>query len=179
MSQPGSSKQKMVDLPEDRLTPAPSILLSQLLEWITSVRFKCAVLPESCQEIRCPIHLSHRAVHIKVAHSLVTDSFLLAFRQFIARRGQVREMRSDNGTNLPVENMSYDSQSKHGITARFPNKCCRTISSGVLAPLMAHTTVEFRNVAFVQCGESCALFFKRHVSKTKASLPLCVKGKVI
>ena len=41
-----------------------------------------------------------RAVHIAIAHSLDTDSFLLALRRFIARKGQVQELRSDNGTNL-------------------------------------------------------------------------------
>ena len=39
-------------------------------------------------------------VHIKVAHSLDTDSFLLALRRLIARGGQVREMRSENGTSF-------------------------------------------------------------------------------
>lgn len=33
-------------------------------------------------------------------HSLDTDSFVLALRRFIARRGQVKEMRSDNGRNF-------------------------------------------------------------------------------
>ena len=41
-----------------------------------------------------------RAIHIKVAPSLDTDSFINALRRFIARRGQVRELRSDNGTNF-------------------------------------------------------------------------------
>ena len=44
--------------------------------------------------------LSLRAVHIEVASSLETDSFLQALRRFVARRGAVREIRSDNGTNL-------------------------------------------------------------------------------
>ena len=41
-----------------------------------------------------------RAVHIETTCTLETDSFLLALRRFIARRGPVRSIRSDNGTNF-------------------------------------------------------------------------------
>ena len=41
-----------------------------------------------------------RAVHIEVSHRLDTDSFLLTLRRLIARTGQVKEIRSDNGTNF-------------------------------------------------------------------------------
>lgn len=44
--------------------------------------------------------LAVRAVHIKVASSFVTDSFIKALRCFTARRGQVQELRSDNETNF-------------------------------------------------------------------------------
>lgn len=44
--------------------------------------------------------LALRAVHIEVAASLETDSFINALRRFIARRGQVKEICSDNGTNF-------------------------------------------------------------------------------
>ena len=37
---------------------------------------------------------------MELCHSLETDSFILALRRFIARRGQVKELRSDNGTNF-------------------------------------------------------------------------------
>ena len=38
-------------------------------------------------------------MHIETANSLETDSFLNALRPFVARRGPVREIRSDQGTN--------------------------------------------------------------------------------
>ena len=44
--------------------------------------------------------LAIRTVHIEVANSLDTDSFLNALRRFVARRGQPEEIRSDNGTNF-------------------------------------------------------------------------------
>ena len=44
--------------------------------------------------------LSSRAEHIEAANPLEADSFLNALRRFIARRGPVREIRSDQGTNI-------------------------------------------------------------------------------
>ena len=44
--------------------------------------------------------LATRAIHIELAGDLSTDSFLLALRRFISRRGNVKVMRSDNGTNF-------------------------------------------------------------------------------
>lgn len=44
--------------------------------------------------------LASRAVHMEVAASLDTDSYINALRRFVARRGQVKKIRSDNGTNF-------------------------------------------------------------------------------
>lgn len=44
--------------------------------------------------------LSSRSNHLEVAHSLDTSSLIQALRRFIARRGSVKTIRSDNGTNL-------------------------------------------------------------------------------
>ena len=44
--------------------------------------------------------MNSRAVHIKVTHSLDTDSFIQALRWMIARRGNIRTIYSDNGSNF-------------------------------------------------------------------------------
>ena len=44
--------------------------------------------------------LVSRAVHLELSHSLDTDSCICALRRFMCRRGQVKEMFSDNGINF-------------------------------------------------------------------------------
>ena len=91
-------EQKMANLPEDRLEPAPPFTF-------------CAVdyfgpwhIKEGRREVKrygvlftC---LASTAVHLEVANSLSTDSFLNAYRRFVGRRGPVRQLRSDQGTNF-------------------------------------------------------------------------------
>jgi Pao retrotransposon peptidase/Family of unknown function (DUF5641)/Protein of unknown function (DUF1759)/Integrase zinc binding domain len=44
--------------------------------------------------------LSVRAIHLEIAHDLSTNSCIMAVRRMVSRRGAVRKMFSDNGTNL-------------------------------------------------------------------------------
>ena len=88
----------MSDLPEDRLKPAPPFTY-------------CAVdycgpwyIKEGRKQVKKYVALftcmASRAVHLEVTNTLETDSFLNALRRFICRRGPVRQLRSDQGTNF-------------------------------------------------------------------------------
>ena len=44
--------------------------------------------------------LSSRAIHIEVAYSLSTDSFIMTLRRFVGGKGNLRMIRSGNGSNL-------------------------------------------------------------------------------
>lgn len=108
-------KQKMADLPPDRLEPAPPFTYSGV------DFFGPFYIKEGRSEKKrwgalftCMVS---RAVHIEIAHSLTTDSFLNAYRRFVGRRGPIRQLRSDQGTNfvgakneleIALQEMSHD-----------------------------------------------------------------------
>ena len=88
----------MANLPEDRLEPAPPFThcgVDYFGPWL---------IKEGRKELKrygvlftC---LSSRAIHLEVSATLETDSFINALRRFISRRGPVRTIRCDQGSNL-------------------------------------------------------------------------------
>ncbi|CAI5670611.1 unnamed protein product [Oreochromis niloticus] len=91
--------QQMADLPNERIIPDEPPFTRVGVDYFGpfSVKSRRSVVKRYGVIFTC---LAIRAVHIEVAPSLDTDSFINAFRRFSARRGQVGELRSDNGTNF-------------------------------------------------------------------------------
>lgn len=48
--------------------------------------------------------MSTRAIHVEVVSDMTAEAFIAAFRRFVARRGAVRHIYSDNGTNFGAAN---------------------------------------------------------------------------
>lgn len=94
-----AGKQKMADLPEDRLLPDQPPFTNVGVDFFGpfEIRRGRSFVKRYGVIFTC---LTVRAVHIEIAHSLDTDSCINVIRRFIARRGQVKIMRSDNGTNF-------------------------------------------------------------------------------
>jgi hypothetical protein len=91
--------QKMADLPQDRVTPDVCPFTNSGCDFFgpfeikrgrSTIRRYGVIF--CCQSLR--------AVHLEMAESLDTDSCINAIRRFIAMRGQVQKIRSDNGTNF-------------------------------------------------------------------------------
>ena len=80
--------QKMADLPADRVTPSKPVRFGS-----RGPEVKLSVM----ELFTC---LATRAIHLEVAKSMDTDSFVNSMRCFIARRGIPEVMRSDNGSNF-------------------------------------------------------------------------------
>ena len=92
-------EQKMGDLPYDRVDPGqpPSTRIGVDYFGPFLVREKRSMVKRYGVIFTC---LAIRAIHLEVAKTLDTNSFIMALRRFIARRGQVKVIRSDNSTNL-------------------------------------------------------------------------------
>jgi len=92
-------EQKMSDLPEDRLTADNPPFTSTGVDYFGPFEIKRGRSVVKCYGVMFTC-LAARAVHLEVADSLDTSSFINALRRFLARRGQCRKLRSDNGTNF-------------------------------------------------------------------------------
>ncbi|KAF7650068.1 hypothetical protein LDENG_00131850 [Lucifuga dentata] len=94
-----TGEQKMAYLPQERILPDLPPFTNVGLDYFGLIEVKRgrSMIKRYGVLFTC---LSSRAVHLEVAYSLDTDSCIHALRRFICRRGQVKHIRSDNGTNL-------------------------------------------------------------------------------
>ena len=91
-----TNSQMMADLPADRVKPNDPPFTH------TGITVHNKTRPE-CQEVVWHIVFTcfaSRAIHIEIAENMDTSSCVNAIRRFIARRGPVKVITSDNGTNL-------------------------------------------------------------------------------
>ena len=97
--QASPTQQRMASLPLDRVTPSRPPFTYVGVDCFGPFQVKRGRSSAKRYGVLFTC-LTVRAVHIEVANSLDTDSFLNTLRRFIARRGPPEEMRSDNGGNF-------------------------------------------------------------------------------
>ena len=90
---------KMADLPDDRVTPEKHPFCNTRVDYFGPILGKRgrSTMKRYGTLFTC---LFSRAVHLEMSASLDTDAFINVLRGFIARRGQVQMIRSDDSTNL-------------------------------------------------------------------------------
>ena len=91
--------QLMADLPPERLQPNSPPFLFVGLDAFGP--YNVAYKRSSVKRYGCIFTcMTTRAIHVEMLYSLDADSFLCAFKRFIARRGCPRKVFSDNGGNF-------------------------------------------------------------------------------
>ena len=88
----------MADLPKVRCLELPPFTHCGVDMFGTyTIRERRSDLRRYCALFTC---FANRAVHIEITNDWDTESFIQALRRFVTRRGHVRSIRSDNGTNF-------------------------------------------------------------------------------
>ncbi|XP_003724582.2 uncharacterized protein LOC100890015 [Strongylocentrotus purpuratus] len=83
--------------------------------------------------------MTSRAIHIEVASSLDTSSAIDAIRRFVSRRGSVKTMYSDNGTNLVGACSALKQALQEWSQEQIMNFCCnRGIQWNFNPPAASH-----------------------------------------
>ena len=91
--------QKMADLPENRVKPDEPPFMTTGMDYFGPFGIKQGRVTRKRYGVIFTCMVS-RAVHIEVADSLDTSSCINAIRRFVCRRGEIKEIVSDNGTNM-------------------------------------------------------------------------------
>jgi hypothetical protein len=98
-----TENQMMADLPVDRLTPGPpftAVGVDVFGPWTVVTRRTRGGIAQSKRWAVLFTCLTTRAVHIEVLEEMSSSSFINGLRRFIAIRGNVKEFRSDRGSNF-------------------------------------------------------------------------------
>lgn len=96
------SEQQMAPLPLNRTTPG-KVFETCGIDYCGPVYLKPRVgrTPITLKAYVCVfICLATRAIHLELVSDLTTNAFLAALRRIVARRGRIREIVSDHGSNF-------------------------------------------------------------------------------
>ena len=92
---------KMAVLPESRVTPVQKPFWNVGIDFFGPFLVKIGRGKTRTKNYGVVFTcMASRAIHLEVAESLDTSSFLQAFSRFVSRRGGVKKVYCDNGTNL-------------------------------------------------------------------------------
>lgn len=130
--------QRMADLPLERQTADEPPFACTGLDYFGPLMVKSG--RNQLKRYGCLFTcFASRAVHIEVAHSLDTDSFLNAFQRFVSRRGIPRKLWSDNGTNFVGANKELQHAIRSLDNPRLHDfMICRNIDWKFNAPTASH-----------------------------------------
>lgn len=99
-------QQYMSDLPEARLKPDKPFAKTAV-DYTGAFRIKVKNgrgFRSYKAYVSIFVCMTTRAIHIEAVSDLTADAFIAAYRRFVSRRGAVKHLFSDNGTNFVLAN---------------------------------------------------------------------------
>lgn len=100
---PKIQQQVMADLPQSRVQMAEKAFIRCAVDFAGPIKIKASKLRNAKiikGYISIFVCMTTKALYIELVSDLTAESFIAALRRFVARRGRVTDIYSDNGTNF-------------------------------------------------------------------------------
>ena len=115
----------MLSIPIDRIVINEKHFCNTGVDYFSPIIIKLSKPIRSTQPTAKRYAFYLRALlHVECIQSLLLTAFILALRRFIARRGHVKILRSDNGSNF----IGAEKEQKHAPTCIDQNKVAQTLN---------------------------------------------------
>lgn len=115
---PRPMQQYMADLPVTRVNTVDKPFINTAVDYTGAIQIKRSG-GRGCKTQKAYIAIfvcmATKAINIEAVSDLTADAFIAAFRRFVARRGIVKKLFSDNGTNFVKSNKIL--QENHAISS--------------------------------------------------------------
>ncbi|XP_031635226.1 uncharacterized protein LOC116348388, partial [Contarinia nasturtii] len=127
---PKSLTQFMGDLPAARITPGQKPFTSTAVDYTGAVLIKLLSgrgYKTHKAYVAIFVCMATKAIHIEAVTDLTADAFIASFRRFVSRRGVVRDLFSDNGTNFVSSNKIL-MENLDSIDAHYDSAVCEELA---------------------------------------------------
>lgn len=156
--------QYMGDLQSARITPFQKPFTDTAVDYTGVVHVKSSNgrgIKSTKAYIAIFVCMATKAIHIELVSDLTAIAFIAAYRRFVARRGIVRNMYSDNGTNFSLANKVLQENTK-AVEFLYDTKICKELAK-------SGTTWHFSPAGgphFNGLAEAAVKSVKLHIKKT-------------
>lgn len=128
---PRPMDQYMADLPSVRVTAVDKPFTNTAVDYTGAIHVKMSTV-RGCKTHKAYIAdfvcMATKAIHIEAVTDLTAEAFIAALKRFIARRGSVQRLYSDNGTNFVKSNTVLQEDHEIANEDEYNRSICRELA---------------------------------------------------
>lgn len=161
---PRPMNQFMANLPSTRINPSEKPFANTAVDYTGAFLVKLSngrgFKSHKCY-VAIFVCMATRAMHIELVSDLTAEAFIAAYRRLVARRGVIRNLYSDNGTNF-IKSNKILTENMQNIDNAYDIAICEELSkSGTRWHFSPPGAPHFNGLA-----ESAVKIVKKHIKKT-------------
>ena len=166
---PRTMSQYMADLPALRVSANEKPFTNTAVDYTGAIHVKLTNgrgYKTKKAYIAIFVCMSTKAIHVEAVTDMTAEAFIAAYRRFVARRGVVRNLFSDNGTNFVLSNKIL-LENMQNIDDRYDDEICQELAKSGTRWHFSPPGAPHMNGLAEAAVKSVKLHLKRTIADTK------------